>query len=151
MSEHPVLLLGREGGDHVRMELRGRLHPGATDFWDANWLDARVGVRAGAFSGTIRASLRTTDLAQWRDELRRLHESLSGQAALETMEGWISLRLTGDGRGHVAVDGVVEDEPGTGNRLSFALPALDQTDLPALLDALGAVERAFPTIGDPSG
>lgn len=37
-----------------------------------------------------------------------------------------------------------------GNRLTFSLPGLDQTELPALIRSLLHIEATYPTRGDPS-
>ena len=139
--------LGRTGSECVRIKMLRRNHPTATDFWDANWLSVRVQVRAGGFEGRANGDLRAEELAAFRDGLARLHQTLKGEASFETMETWLSLRVTADGLGHMQVRGEVRDAPGTGNRLTFAL-ALDQTDLPELLEGLDAICREFPAVGE---
>jgi hypothetical protein len=150
VSEPPFVLVGHADGEHLRITVRGRLHPRATDFWDGSWLDTPIEIRAGAFRATLPAALRTTELALFAQQLQALHETLRGEAVLETMEDWITLRLSGDGRGHVSARGTLQDQPGMGNTLAFSLPRLDQTDLPPLLRALREIERAFPTLRDPA-
>lgn len=118
----------------------------AADSWDARWLVARVQLRVGSFEGRVDADLRAEELVRWRDELARLYETLKGEAAFETMETWLSLRMKTDGLGHMTVRGVVQDVPGTGNSLDFRLD-LDQTDLPAVLEGLNAVCREYPAGG----
>jgi hypothetical protein len=78
-----------------------------------------------------------------------LYESLAGEAALESMEQWLTLRVVVDRLGHVAVLGEVRDHPGSGNTLTFFVDGLDQTHLPPILAALRDVEVAFPVVGAP--
>lgn len=150
MDEHPSLLIGHESGDHLRLTARGRVFPQRTDFWDANWIHGSMELRAGAFRAKIGSYLRTTEFAAFRGELQRLYAELHGEAALESMETWISLRLKGNGHGHISVDGDITDAPGMGNRLTFSLPGLDQTELPALIRSLLHIEATYPTLRDPS-
>jgi hypothetical protein len=71
---------------------------------------------------------------------------LSGEALLDTIEGWLDLRLTGDGRGHVDLHGQLVDAPSDGNSLEFRL-SLDQTYLPPLMAELRAALGQFPIVG----
>lgn len=82
------------------------------------------------------------------DQLRCLHATLRGEAAFETLEAWFSLRLVGDGVGHITARGFLHDAPGVGNRLEFALK-LDQTDLPAVLAGLDDACRKYPAVDKP--
>ena len=66
------------------------------------------------------------------------------------MESRPSIRMTGDGRGHVDARAEIMDEPGVGNRLLFTIPGIDQTDLVDLIAHLREIEGAFPTIGSPA-
>jgi hypothetical protein len=43
----------------------------------------------------------------------------------------------------------LDDGPGVGNTLRFAIDGLDQTDTPAMLSALSAIELAHPPLGQP--
>jgi hypothetical protein len=143
-----VALLGHPASEHVRVEFVQRTHPSATDYWDGNWVAVRVRVRVGGFDARAQGDLRADELASFHRDLVRLHASLAGEARFTTMEDWLSLRLVGDGRGHVEVRGQVRDQPGIGNLLDFGFK-LDQTDLQGALSELEAVCRAFPVVGAP--
>lgn len=127
----------------------GRAHPGAIDYWDGNWLLTEISVRVGAFRGTIRADLRTEELASFRSQLSAVYASLSGEARLVSMEEWIDLRVTGDGLGHFDVEATVRDQAGGGNALQFGLE-LDQTHIPEMLASLDRIALAFPVLGEAS-
>jgi len=111
---HSFFMLGAENSDHLRVEVTGRAHSGAEDFWDGNWVNSRVSVRAGGFRGLFVASLRTTDFAEFHRELTALHRTRSGEATFATMEEWLSLQLVRDGRGHVEVRGTARETWGSG-------------------------------------
>ncbi len=88
------------------------------------------------FSGHVAGNLRVVELETLRTELRRLHETLAGEVIFEPLDGWIAIRFVGDGRGHIGVQARLDDSPGIGNTLSFALTSLDQTDLPGVLASI---------------
>jgi hypothetical protein len=145
-APEPVVI----GSDTEGLTIRivSRMHPGADDYWDGNWLVSPVEVRVGGFTGRVAAGLRAEELARLREGLEALYASLEGEARLESLEDWVTLTCRGDGKGHVDVRGTVVDRPGVGNTLEFRL-ALDQTQLPPIIDQLRAVEHTFPVLGQP--
>jgi hypothetical protein len=145
----PQVMLGRPGADHLAIEVLGRLHPGADDYWDGNWLATPIEVQVGAFRATVGAALRADELQAFREDLRRVCDALGGEAVLASMEDWLSLHLELKPNGHVIVSGRVRDQPGSGNELTFEFGGLDQSDLVAILDALDEVGVFFPVVGSP--
>jgi hypothetical protein len=136
------------GDDLVTVKILGRMHPGADDYWDGNWLLSPIEIQVGGFSGEVPAGLRSEELRRFREQLERLYRTLEGEARLESIEEWILLVCQGDGMGHINVKGFVRDRPGIGNRLNFDL-CFDQTHLPSLLDQLRKIEAAYPELGRP--
>jgi hypothetical protein len=134
--------------DVVTIQVLGRMHANATDFWDGNWLVSPVKLELGAFTGRLEAGLRVDELANFREQLQVLYRTLEGEARLQSIENWLILVAKGDGLGHIEVVGAAMDEPGTGNELRFRLE-LDQTYLPEIIDSLAQVEAAFPVLGRP--
>jgi hypothetical protein len=145
----PVVLIGREQTDHVSIRVLGRMHPGADDYWDGNWLVAPVEVVAGGFSGTVGSGLRAEELAAFRCQLEDVYRSLKGSAKLVSMEDWLEIVVEIDSVGHLEIRGRACDRPGIGNVLSFGIAGLDQSDLPAMISALEDVDFSFPVIGSP--
>jgi hypothetical protein len=139
-----------EGGNFLSIRLLGRSHPGATDYWDGNWVTAAVEVVVGGFRGSVSGDLRSEELAQFHIQLARLQKSLRGTAEFATMEHWLSIRVTGDGQGHLEFRCTIQDVPGTGNTLECTL-ATDQTFTRATVAELAAAVKAFPVIGDAGG
>jgi hypothetical protein len=137
-----------EGGGFLTIAVLGRSHYPAADYWDGNWVTAAVEVQAGGFRGSVGGHLRAEELADFHAQLVRLQESLRGTAEFTTMEGWLSIRIEGDGRGHMACRCVVQDEPGIGNTLDCSL-ATDQTFTRSTVAELAAVIQAFPVVGSP--
>ena len=102
-APEPVVI----GSDTEGLTIRivSRMHPGADDYWDGNWLVSPVEVRVGGFTGRVAAGLRAEELARLREGLEALYASLEGEARLESLEDWVTLTCRGDGKGHVDVRG----------------------------------------------
>lgn len=145
----PAIVIGSEASEHVVIAVTRRQFPESADYWDGNWVFAAVRIRAGAFRGEYEAMLRTDEIAHLHSGLARLHAELAGTASFESMEEWLKMAIEGDGRGHFVARCEARDEPGTGHTLRFTLH-FDQTELPPVLAALGAVLEAFPVKGSPN-
>jgi hypothetical protein len=145
----PEVTVGAPGGDHITIRVLGRLYPGADDFGDGNWLSTLIDFAAGQFSGTVSASLRAEELQAFRDGLEKLYATLQGEALLESMEEWLTLRVTATSSGRLYVTGRLTDRPGDGNQLLFDIDSLDQSYLPAILENLDEVRTFFPVLGTP--
>jgi hypothetical protein len=143
------LLLGPPGANHLSLRPLARSNPDSGDFWEGNWLKVDVAARAGAFAGRFEADLRTDELEQFAQQLAALDGASAGAAALESAEGWVTIKLL-PGRGG-GLEGACEvrDDPTTGTGLRFLL-AVDRAQRPVLLAALQAIMAAFPVVGDPT-
>lgn len=126
-----------------------RAHPGSTDHWDGNWLMSPITATLGGFSAQINAGLRLDELRTFRRGLEGINHRLQGEAVLTSIEHWISLSVTCRPNGSLAVTGQLTDDSGFGNVLSFTIDTLDQTDLPAMLQALSAIDQNYPLLGTP--
>ena len=140
--------IGGEEQEYVQLEILRRAVPDASDYWDGNWLVARITVAVGAFRGAYEANVRADELRDFSDELHRLQHELRGEAMFDTMEEQIKLHCVGDGYGHIQVQGEACDEAGVGNRLMFTL-AVDQTDLQPTLRHLERALAEYPVRGAP--
>ena len=69
--------------------------------------------------GRTAGALRPEEFVTLRAEVAALHRSLRGTATLRTMEGWLTIQMAGDGRGHVELAGPLHDRPGSANRRVF--------------------------------
>lgn len=147
MGEPLTVIVGREETERVALEVLGRERPNEDDFWDGNWLVVDVHIQAGGFIGHAVANLRAEEFRRFREGLEAAYNAVSGVATFETMEGWLTLTVNCERTGKVTIQGDATDRAGTGNRLHFSLPDMDQTDLPALIDQLVECERAYPVVG----
>ena len=149
VAEPSELVIGRPDGDHLTVRIIGRMHPGSSDYWDGNWLISPISAHLGSFSAQLAAGLRVDELQTFRHGLELIDQQLRGEAVLTSLERWISLTVGCRPNGSLAVTGELDDNPGIGNRLTFAITGRDQTDIPAMLAALSAIERAYPLLGRP--
>jgi len=96
---------------------------------EEGWIVCEIHVNAGGFSGTYRASLTVQELEGFNAALKALYHSLKGEAWLRTTENQLELRLIGNGRGGIELEGEAQDDFGfQRNILKFRLE-LDQTHL----------------------
>ena len=98
----------------------------------------RVEIATGPFSATVEAE--ALDYKRFLDALRRIHESLAGEAELTFVEGGHSVTLTGNGRGSVVAMIVVGDGQSPGHAALTVRMTLDQSYLP---DIIHAIQREF--------
>jgi hypothetical protein len=140
------LVIGDENGQHLVVRAMSRNHPDLFDYWDGNWVACEVEIAAGGFRGAFRADLRSEEFRVFLEEVEALSRALDGAASFSTMEGQIAFSLTGDGKGHVRVQGEAVDMVGGDNRLQFSLD-IDQTYLPAVCRSLEVILAAFPVVG----
>ncbi len=141
-----TIRIGGENAEFLSITILGRSHLDARDYWDGNWVRASVEVAAGGFRGTVGGDLRAEELASFHAEVASLAGSLAGEARFTTMEEWLSIFVTGDGRGQIELSCEVRDQPGTGNQLAFRL-SLDQTCLRPMVAQLGRAVSEFPVVG----
>ena len=138
--------IGVGTAEFLSLKLHGRQFPDATDYWYANWLTCDIQVAAGVFRGEFGMVIRNEDIGHFLIQLRPVYEKLSGSATLEGKEDWLCLDIVGDGRSDMKVEGRLCDNC---NTLEFHL-ALDQTDLPAIIQRLEEICESYPIIGDPT-
>ncbi|MFU8871910.1 hypothetical protein [Micromonospora sp. SL4-19] len=149
VAEPHELVIGRPSDDHLTVRVMGRMHPGSSDYWDGNWLISPISAHVGGFSAQLAAGLRVDELQTFRHGLELINQQLRGEAVLTSIEQWISLTVACRPNGSLSVTGELDDNPGIGNRLTFAVTGLDQSDIPAMLTARSAIENAYPLLGQP--
>jgi hypothetical protein len=121
------IVIGHSESERVSIELVG---PRADD-----WVVARVEIACGVWKGAFKCEFYSGELHRFGEEIQQLYRTLDGTAKLSPTEPNLTLELTGDGKGHIAVSGRAAAEFYTGTHLVFKFP-LDQTQLPAIAGAL---------------
>jgi hypothetical protein len=126
---------------------RPQLESGA----DANWLRAEVELTAstsGRYSCREAVSLRSEELARFRDQLARVVETLDGEAVLGHMEAQVgcTVRLA---KGVGELEAFVREQVGAELRVTGI--RTDQSYLQQTLRELTAIVSAYPVRGDALG
>ncbi len=106
-----------------------------------DWRVADVEVACGIWKGTFRWQFYKGELRRFGQQIQQLYRTLSGTVSLDSMEPNLTLKMSGDGKGHMLIEGRAEPEFHVGTYLVFSL-ALDQTELPSIVDALLAADPA---------
>jgi hypothetical protein len=127
-------VIGSKGADYVSL-VKGR------DFDFEGWSCATIGVHCGGCAGSVKGNFRRGELARFAEGIRRLHRELSGMARLNPLEPNIILTFTGDGKGHITVEGVARNDFVSGTKLTFRF-TIDQTYLKAIADTLSRADPA---------
>jgi hypothetical protein len=104
-------------------------------------MGAEIEFQCDGWSGRVQSNFMKGELARFAEEVRRLHRDLVGVARLEPLEPNIVLSLTGDGKGHVTVDGVGQNDFQRSTRLTFKF-VIDQTYLPGIAYSLSEADPA---------
>jgi hypothetical protein len=89
----------------LRIWIHGRESPDSDDEWDGNWLRVTANcAAAGASVWSTGSFLDTVSFARWEQSLRRLYETLSGEAMLSASEPELVVQVQSTDRvGHLRV------------------------------------------------
>jgi len=135
-------------GNLVRLEPIELLKYGSDFDWDKNWVKTQVTVKGGKFSGQYMGEFMTIDFENFKQELSRLYNNLKGTASFSDVEGYLEIKIDGDGIGHFEVQVKACDQPGiNGCELTYSM-AFDQTELKELVSQLDRITKQFPISGD---
>jgi hypothetical protein len=145
-----VIRFGSDEAEYLTLTVHGRNRPQDTDYWGGNFLWCTAEVSAGAFRGLVSNVLRNEDLARFLSWLEAQFQRLDGEALLDTLDGWLDVRVICAARGQVEVRGQLCDAPLGGNTLEFRL-TFDQTYLPPMIAQVRAAVEAFPVVGEKPG
>lgn len=138
-------LLGDRGG-MIAITVQGYQYRDATEYYDANWLNCRIEVAAGALSSSYRATLTVPDFTRFHGELVAIVDSLEGTAVFGCMEPWIEFTVAMGARGSATVKGKADSDLRQRTILSFEFTT-DQSYLQQTLVDLKQLVTAFPERG----
>lgn len=136
----------KDGTDFVKVDVITQNFPKAELSFDKNSVNCLISVKAGAYSGTFKTNLMTTDFKIFKKELEILNNHLDRAATFKDIESQITIRIEGDGIGHLKTKCRLLDYAGTGNELKCELD-FDQTELPTLIDQLAKIITKFKVFG----
>jgi hypothetical protein len=122
------ILVGKSGAYHVAIQITDRSG-------QERWLEGNVDIKAGSWHGTFRVWFHQGELHHFASEIERLYADLAGPADIHPLEPYLELRLRGNGKGHIVLEGKAQDLLSSGTYLTFRLE-MDQTELPAIIASL---------------
>jgi hypothetical protein len=147
-DEHDLYFEISDCGNFIRLEPVELVKYGSEIVYDKNWIKTKVTVKGGNFSGQYFGDFSTIDLENFRLDLHRLYDRLNSTVRFCDLEGYLDIRIIGDGIGHFEVKVVACDVPGiNGSELSFEM-AFDQTEIKNLERQLYEITKLYPIIGD---
>jgi hypothetical protein len=127
----------------LKIWVHGRQFPDAEDYWDGNWLRAIACCSSpGAIVCTEGPIIHLGEIHGFLHGCRKLYESLSGEAALACIEPNLSVKLSAEWNGALAVHIKISPDQMT-ERHSFE-ESLDQTYLPSVIAQCVALLEKFP-------
>jgi hypothetical protein len=126
MDNDAEIVIGDKGADYVALRVVRR---------EPAWSVVEVNVHSDGLSGSLKWSFSKGELAAFARGIVALHRDRSGTAQLQPHEPNITLELTGDGKGHVSVQGTLQNLFARKNQLSFEFE-IDQTYLEGIARSL---------------
>lgn len=127
----------------LRIWVHGRQFPDAEDYDDANWL--RVTAQCTAEGAMVQVSgyfIHLSEIADWVDQCERLKTKLAGVANLECLEPELSVYLSAELLGHIAMRVKITPDHMTQKHVfDFAI---DQTYLNQLIQECRMLLAEYP-------
>lgn len=128
----------------LRIWVHRRQFPDSSDAWDGNWLNVTAHyVADGASVAVSGPILDTVSFATFAKQLRALHESLGGDATLESVEPNFAARVSGQGKsGRMTLR--VELTADTTKQGHWFEHEIDQSYLPAVITGCATLLQRYP-------
>ncbi len=132
----------------LQIWIHGRQFPHADDYWDGNWVN--VTVHCGAQGASVWASgpiIHLSEIAHLLQGAEAMATSLQGKATLPCIEPELTVALTAESLGHIAM--VVDITPDNLSQRHQFTFAIDQTYLPSLIRSCRTILQRYPMKGHP--
>jgi hypothetical protein len=143
-SEKINFILGKESSEYLEIYADNFAYPDSTDFWDGNWIETRIKIKVGGFTGNYSAQIRNVDFLDLKNGLERLYNQLDGYANFNCLEEYLQIKIKGDGLGHFLADCIANDNPGIrGHELKFSID-FDQTEIHRMTKMIDDLLIEFP-------
>lgn len=122
-------------------------YPDSSDYWDGNWLNAKIECEIPGFAAKFGFQLRSDEIKDFTDQLKVMAHQQKGKAALYNLDGYVEIEGTMDGR-NVLWKAALCYPAGNGASLKFDFRS-DQSDLFQTIKELDGVLSIFPVVGTP--
>ena len=146
MPDYKIEIKG--GGAFIRLDLSHRGHPEAHDYWDGNWVVARIQAEVQGFKADFTDQVHLGDVIRFYEEVLKLNASLTGAATLAVMEEYLVVIGTLDARGRLDWSVLLLHPVKRDVQLQFEFQA-DQSYLPELIQQIEDVLIEFQVRGQP--
>jgi hypothetical protein len=134
--------------DFLKLNPAGLIYYNSNLDWDKNWIRTVITVQGGVFSGRYNADLTTFDFDNLKFDLEKLYENLGDEMEFDDLEGFLSLKIVGDGTGNFVAEVTCNDTPDIhSSELKFQI-SFDQTYIKDMLRSLDEITKRYPIIGD---
>lgn len=134
MNSNLEIVIGNAGADCVT------IRPGS-GYSDEGWMTADVKVTCDGWRGGFSTDFMRGELHRLALELRRLRDTLKGEARFAPLEHQLMLVFEGDGRGHIKVSGKAVNVHHSGTFLTFEMD-MDQSYLERIIRGLEEADPA---------
>ena len=112
--------------DRERIEVTLIGPPADAESEGYDWIDARVQIDVGGFTGDVQIYMCVSDMTRFKQELEPVYKNLAGVAEFKTLEDQLYIRIESDNLGHIQATGFLKDDVAFENKLSFEI-RYDQT------------------------
>jgi hypothetical protein len=113
-----------------------------------NLVYTKIIINAGGFKAEYHAKIMTLDYEKFKQELRKLYNNLNGFAGFDCFDGYLTMKIQGDGLGHFTADCSASDNPGFEQRELIFYLHFDQTQINDLVSQLSSITKEYPIKGD---
>lgn len=137
-------MLLKNDSEFLEIIIIKRMHPEASDYWDANWLEAEIIIEVQGFQARYLTALRTDDFQAFYKQINDLHNNIIDKASFTTMEEGLSLMCTIKTTGTFICVGRARHE--SGNTLDFTM-SFDNHAAAKLTFQLEKILKDYPVEG----
>lgn len=129
----------------LKIWVRGRQYPDATDYWDGNWLLVIIECRSDEALVTVGGPIiHLSEIARWADAAEKASATLQGEVNLSCMEPELSVKMAVDKTGHMTMQvDILSDHLTNWHHFQFEI---DQSYLPQLIRECRSVLNDFPIV-----
>ncbi|TWT09292.1 hypothetical protein [Planomicrobium sp. CPCC 101079] len=132
----------------IGIEVFTQSYPESIDYWDGNWLNAKIECEIPGFLAKFSFQLRTDEIKDFADQLTAMDQSREGKAALYNLDGYIEIEGMIDGLGDIQWTAALCYPAGNGASLKFEFRS-DQNSLNRLIKEIDEILAVFPVVGTP--
>lgn len=132
-----------DGGDIVRVTVKGSTSKPKKSFTSSQWLEATVTVKGCTFTGQFTAEFLPVSFHQFRQQLVSIFYHLENKATFEGEMNYLKLEFEAQDDEYIEINVKAADVPGIGAELSFKM-ATDRSEIERLVTQLDYILERYP-------